>query len=126
MATVTLGTVWLNLAADPSVYLSLPTMASLSATTAVPGEVRRMANGRMRSVTRAGSARGAEVDVENATRAEIDWLEAHVGDLVCVRDDRGRKFFGVYYSVPVEEMLGQPGYGGVSLSLAEVTHSEAV
>lgn len=84
-----------------------------------------MANGRLRSVTRTGRTRSAQVDVENATRAELGWLEEHVGQLVCVRDDRGRKMFAVYYDVPVEEMLGQPGYGGVSLSLTEVTHSEA-
>lgn len=125
MATVTLGTVWLNLAADPTVYLSLPTMSSLSITTGQDGEVRRMANGRLRLIRRAGQARSASVDIDGATRTEVDWLEEHVGDLLCVRDDRGRKFFGVYMSVDADEIRAND-YANVSLALTEVTHSEAV
>lgn len=125
MATVTLSTVWLNLASDPTVYLSLPTMASLTIATGQDGEVRRLANGRLRLVKRAGQARSASVDIEGATRTEVDWLEDHVGDLVCVRDDRGRKFFGVYMGVDADEIRGND-YANVSLALTEVTHSEVV
>lgn len=123
MVTVSLKTVWLNLAADPSDYVSLPTMSALSVNTEQPGEVRRMANGRLRLVKRAGQARSASVDIEGATRTEVEWLEDHVGDLVCVRDDRGRKFFGVYMSVDADEIRAND-YAGVSLALVEVTHSE--
>lgn len=123
MATVVLNSVWLNLAADPTVYLWLPTMASLSISTGQDGEVRRLANGRLRLVKRAGQARSASVDIEGATRTEVEWLEDHVGDLVCVRDDRGRKFFGVYMSVDADEIRAND-YAGVSLALVEVTHSE--
>lgn len=125
MATVTLGTVWLNLAADPSDYISLPTMSSLSVSTSQPGEVRRLANGRLRVVRQAGQARGASVDADGVTEAEVDWLESHVGEVVCIRDDRGRKFFGVYLGVDVEEIRASV-YANVSLSLTNVTHSEAV
>lgn len=125
MATVTLGTVWLNLASDPSVSLSLPTMATLTINTGQDGEVRRLANGRLRLVKRAGQARSASVDIEGATRTEVEWLEDHVGDLVCVRDDRGRKFFGVYMAVDADEIRAND-YANVSLALVEVTHSEVV
>lgn len=125
MATVTLGTVWLNLVSDPSVSLTLPTMASLSIATGQDGEVRRLANGRLRLVKRAGQARSASVDIEGATRTEVEWLEDHVGDLLCVRDDRGRKFFGAYMGVEADEVRAND-YANVSLVLTEVTHSEAV
>lgn len=125
MVTVTLTTAWLNLAADPAVYVSLPTLDGLSVEKAQDGEVRALSNGRRRVVRRAGVGRTASLEVRAATRAEVDWLEEHVGDLVCVRDDRGRKFFGVYLVVAADEIRGND-YADVSLSLSEVTHSEAV
>lgn len=125
MATVTLTTVWLNLALDPTVYVSLPTLDGLSVERAQDGEVRVLANGRRRLVRRAGVGRSASLEVRAATRAEVDWLEDHVGDLVCVRDDRGRKFFGAYLVVEADEIRGND-FADVTLALSEVSHSEAV
>jgi hypothetical protein len=125
MTAVNLKTVWLNLASDPSSSVSPTTMASLSVDKVAPGEVRTLANGRRRVIRRAGTARSATVSVDAATRAEIEWLEDHVGEVVCVRDDRGRKFFGAYLSVGVDEIRGN-NYGNVSIALTEVTYSEAV
>lgn len=126
MTAVTLGTAWLNVASDPSDWVSLPTMSSLSVSTMQAGDVRRLANGRLRSVTRAGQMRSFDLSVESAPRAEIDWLEDHVGQVVCVRDDRGRKVFALYFAVDVEETRGNADLGGVSVSLTEVSWSEAV
>lgn len=126
MATVTLASVWFNVASDPTDSLTLPTMSSLSVTSSKEGEARRLANGRVRLITRSGGTRRSiAVSVAYATRAEIDWLEDHVGVLVCVRDDRGRKVYGVYYQVQTDEHRGL-AEGGPSLSVDEATHSEAV
>lgn len=123
---VILGTVWLNVADDPTDFLSLPTMSSLSVTTEKSSEVRRLANGRLRTITRAGGPRRrVAVSATYVTRAEVEWLEEHVGVLLCVRDDRGRKVFGVYHTVQIDEHRGIED-GGVSLSVDEVTYSEAV
>lgn len=126
MATVNLDSVWLNVAADPTESLSLPTTSGLSVSSAVEGEVRRLANGRTRNITRAGGKRRTvSVAVAYATRAEIEWLEDHIGVLLCARDNRGRKVFGVYHEVEVDEHRGL-AEGGASLSLTEVSFSEAV
>lgn len=125
MATLQLDCVFLNLASDLSDFQSFPLMSSLKISTSQPGEVRTMANGRRRLVRTAGKPRTAIVDLSHCTRTQVDWLEQHVGDLVCVRDDRGRKFYGVYLSVDVDETPTNTDDGGTSLSLTEVTHSEA-
>jgi hypothetical protein len=126
MATVQLRTLWLNLASDPSQAMSFPYMSALTWSKEQPGEVRRYANGRTRIIRRAGQTRTAEVTLTGCNREQIDWLEEHVGDLVCVRDDRGRKVFGAYLIVPVAEAQHRRDRGDVSLSLAEVSFSEAV
>lgn len=126
MATVNLESAWLNVASDPADSLSLPTMSSLSVKTEKVGEVRRMANGRTRTVTRGGVAqRRVTVAVAYATRAEIDWIEDHVGVLLCARDNQGRKVFGIYHEVEVDEYQAIED-GRFTLSLSEVTFSEVV
>lgn len=125
MASVALRTLWLNDAADLTDALSLPGMSSLSVASQAPGAVRRMANGRLRSVSRAGQARTVDATFDACTRAEIAWLDAHVGRIVLIRDDRGRKLFGIYYEVPVDEHQ-YDDQGDVNLTLTEVTFSEAV
>lgn len=125
MAAVVLETVWLNLAADPSVRMSFPMMSELNVATTQPGEVRTMANGRQRLVRVAGLSRAVSLTLAYCTPAQVAWLELHVGELMCVRDDRGRKLFAAYLQVPVDEHQSG-GHSDVSLSLSEITHSEAV
>lgn len=126
MASVDLGCVFLNLASDPSDFQSFPLMSSLKVSTTQPGEVRKMANGRLRMVRQAGKPRTLSVDLPHCTRAQLDWLEEHVGDLMCVRDDRGRKFYAVYLTTDVDETPYDTDDGGTSLSMSEVSFSEAV
>lgn len=123
---VDLGAVFVNDAADPSDFARFDSPTGLVVTTSVRGDVRTMANGRTRVVTRAGTPRTAQVSLEYLTRPDVDWLESHVGDLLCFRDHLGRKFFGVYFDVPVTEVQYVSDRADLSLSLTEVTHSEAV
>ena len=53
-ASVTLSTVWINLASTLSNYQSFPLMSALEVDTNQPGEVRTYAGGRLRLVTTAG------------------------------------------------------------------------
>lgn len=123
---VTLTTVWINLAGDPTVSVSFSNMATLTVTKTIQGEIRRYANGRTRAVTRAGVTDSAEVNLPYCDRTQITWLEDNIGQLVCVRDNYGRKFFGIYLTVPVQEIRHTPNYGNVTLSLGEVYFTEAV
>lgn len=125
MAVVTLQTLWLNSAANPQDAMSFPLMASLSVTTARKGEVRAYSAGRLRSVVQAGRSRTVSAGLPALTREQIAWLEAHVADVLCARDDRGRKLWVVYYQLPIEEHQYNEE-GNASLDLAEVSYSEAV
>lgn len=126
MTTVELCAIWLNLAADPSDYMSFDRPATMAPTTDMDVSVRTLANGRRRVVRRAGVARSYALTLPYCNRAQIEWLEDHVGQTVCVRDDRGRKMFGVYSSVPVTESTLWNDRGDAQLTVAGITYSEAV
>jgi hypothetical protein len=85
-----------------------------------------LAGGRERLVTTAGSPQSYGWKMSRVDRAQIDWLEDHVGRVLCVRDDRGRKFYGTYLSSPIDEANWSKTRGAVDLSLRSVTHTEAV
>lgn len=125
MTMVTLTTVWLNWADDPSDCCSFTNMASLKVGTETTGEVRRLAGGRDRLVLRAGKQRTTAMTFPGCDRTQVDWLQDHAGELVCARDDRGRKLFGTYFAVEVDENRMYPAYADCSCTLQEVTHDEA-
>lgn len=125
MADITLETLWLNAAADLSDAMSFPTMNGLRAQLNTPGAIRTYANGRTRLITQAGRPRSSKASLPHLTRAQVEWLEDHAGQLVLVRDAQGRKFFGAYFSPDFDER-GFVDEAGTDLVFAEVTHSEAV
>ncbi len=124
MASVSLVTVWLNAAANPSDYASFPLMAALNVTTSQSGEIRQYAGGRTRLVVKAGTPRTIALDLPELDRTQVTWLEGHVGQVVCVRDDRGRKIWAAYLTVPMDETQGDTT-GGASITLVEVSFTEA-
>ncbi|HBJ72820.1 MAG TPA: hypothetical protein DDY88_03725 [Actinobacteria bacterium] len=126
MASVTLLTVWINLASDLSDYRSFSMLSSLRVVKDKPGSVNTYASGRRRLVLKAGGGYSIDLTLPQLTRDEIDWLDLHVGDLVLVRDDRGRKIWCTYLSLPIDEDGSDIAYGDGSLSLVEITHSEIV
>ena len=126
MPSITTTTVWINVASDPSDYRSFPLMSALNVTPTQPGEVRQLASGRARLVLKAGGVKhtiGATLPLLD--RPDVEWLTDRAGVLVCVRDDRGRKIWATYFTVPTDENQGLTT-ADVSLSLVEVTHSEIV
>lgn len=125
MATVTLTTLWLNDATDLTDYRSFPLMNQLRATPQTPGEVRLYANGRFRSIKRAGAQQQLAATLAACDRDQVDWIEAHAGRLLLVRDDRGRKFYGTYYGPTIDEHP-YDDEADVTLTLVEISHSEAV
>lgn len=126
MAIVTLYTVWLNSITEPSDYATFPTMSALKISPSKDGKVRRLANGRLRAVTHEGIARTAALTLPYCDRDQVTWLEDHVAELVCVRDDRGRKLFGMYFSVNLDEARYSTEFCNASVTLNEVTHSEGL
>lgn len=126
MSLVNLGAVWLNSVEDLDDGVGFDNVTGLNLVTSTDGDVRALANGRLRMVTTTTSRRQYALLLELCSRPEIDWLEAHVAQLLCVRDDRGRKFFATYFEVNTTELIERSDYGDVSLRLTEVTYSEAV
>lgn len=125
MAAVQLKAVWFNVVADPSDSLALRHVTGFSRVPEKPGEIVRGAGGRVRFIRQAGRSVEWSLGFKVLTPAQKQWLEDRIGELMCFRDDRGHKIFGVYQSVDVTERLYNHE-GDVSLSVTELTYSEAV
>jgi len=129
-----LSTVWLNSQLDPSDFISFPFMASLSVESAVQGEVRSYGGSRtttltrparLRSVQVGGLRRSVKLSLRALTREQVAWLETHIGQVVLVRDDRGRRLWATYWAAPIDEHQYNDEAES-SLDLSEVTVNEVV
>ncbi len=125
MTMITLSTVWINLADDPSQFRSFPLMSQPRVVNEGTGSATQHASGRRRLVVKPGGGHDFSLTLPQLDRDQIAWLDAHVDELVLVRDDRGRKVWGTYNSFPVEEVQGDT-HGDASLAISEVTHTEVV
>lgn len=98
MATVTLGNIWLNDGGSPSDHLEIESTVgdAQDVGRSVDGGVEKLAGGRFRSVYEQGVAETWAISVELASWAEIQWIQAHIGRSVWVRDRFGRRVFGSY------------------------------
>jgi len=124
MATVTLDRVFLSLAADLTSVVAAFS-SDRSEVLAAPGEVRRMANGRLRTVTRAGTARTLGVTLRNLTPAQVVLVRSWVARTVLFRDVWGRKVYGAFFAIDVSDYADRSAQD-VAFTLSEVTVSEAV
>lgn len=125
MVHINLHTLWVNRVADPSVRQVFPYMSALTVTTNHSGEVRRYASGRLRAVQLAGRTRTVSATLPACTREQVLWLERYQGESVCLRDDRGRKLWGVYFALPVVEHQYNEE-ADVTLEFSEVSVVEGV
>lgn len=124
MASVTLTRLWLHDAADLSDFITVRT-AELGEVPAVHGEVRRYANGNLRAVRRAGTARQVRVRLRPSVRSDVDQIAAWTGRRLMLRDSRGRKLWGVYWDPQVTEVPGVDR-ADVSFTFEQVTYNESV
>lgn len=125
MTAIILTTIVLNDAVDPSDVLVLDRMATYTRRPVKAQRTQRVAGGGFRAIGQEGVQQLWDVTASRCTRADVDWIEAHIGRTVCVRDDAGHKFFGWYAEPDIEE-VPRPRTASVQLVLTEVTHSEAV
>jgi hypothetical protein len=122
MASVELGYTWVNLVSTGESVKGW-TGRGRTHGRQRDGEVRRLAGGRFRSVGTLGVRRTQSFVIRDLTQADIDTLEEWVGQLVLVRDKRGRKMYGVYWSVDNADKYS-PDYYDIAISLTEVTYEE--
>lgn len=85
------------------------------------GEVKQLAGERLRSVTVAGERGQYSFTMIDVPAADVATLRTWKGQLVQVRDDRGRAFFGTFFDVrPVDVRDRKTSYD-VSIVLRVVT-----
>jgi hypothetical protein len=128
-AAVSLYGVWLNDAVDPSDAMGFDiTGQDVKVTSSGSVEARAMAGGRQRLVSRAGTSWSATTVLPWCSPAQVAWLRAHEGRIVCLRDPAGTKLYGFYAEVPVTEstMTTVRDHGDVELSFTGCSFSEAV
>jgi hypothetical protein len=125
MASITLKTLWLTNAADLTDSQSFPLLSKLTATPTIGGAIRRYASGRFRAIAQAGDQNQLAATLPTCDPDQVAWIDAMAGQLLMVRDDRGRKFYGQYFTYQADEHA-YDGNTDVTLTVAEVSHSEAV
>lgn len=125
MASVNLDRVWLALASDPDTGLSFRSIGKTDSTS-TPGDVRRYSNGRLRLIRRPGPAQTIGVTARLLTREQTELLQDLAGQVVLLRDNRGRKLYGVYLTVDVDDLKARAAGQDVTLQIQQVTYSEAV
>lgn len=125
MPSVDLTVLYLHDASDLTVYVTLDG-GTETAPTAKPGALRRMANGRVRAVTRAGASRSIGINapfVAQATYDTIeDWVEA--GTLLMLRDAKRRVRWGHIFSLDTQ--VSQATEESMSFTFECITHVEEV
>lgn len=125
MASVTVPTVLIAPADDLAAQIELD-VSALSDEDGVMGEVRTYASGRRRSVSRVGRARSLPIAFDVVGQRDLlALIKSWCGLVVFVRDPRGRKVWGVYYSVTVKEAI-VVDKAEVSFTLTEITYDESV
>ena len=129
-SSVSLCGLWLNDAADLSDRVAFEYASGRSPNTQVDLEVRTHVSGRRRLIVKSRAYETYDWKLSWVDEDQRAWLRAHVGRLVCVRDGRGAKWYGVYAAMPTDLLDKADGWDGpnrsnVSVSLTEVSHSES-
>lgn len=118
--------VYLTDIADPtvSVHASSPERALAAQR---DGEVRSYAGGRRRVITNARTAATFPLTLQWLTTADVDQLMAWRGRLLLLRDGLGRRIFGTYLSLDVQDRYLVGGWRSVTtLTFTQVDYSEGV
>lgn len=87
------------------------------------GEVKRLAGGRFRAVSTLGVRKSQDFVLRDLAEADITLLEEWQGQTVIIRDNRGRRMFGVYWDLNFIDRV-DPTYYDVALSVTEVSYEE--
>lgn len=122
-ASISFTDAFVYLAADPSQEVRFARRSG-GVTSSTVGEVRQYASGRLRAVVRAGSPGQVTVGLRTTDRSLVATLRSWAGQIVCLRDELGRRDFVVYFDVP-ENDLGL-GWVDVDLTCQRVSFDEAV
>lgn len=119
MAMVTLHEVWINLLSTGEAVHAYS--SDRGRVTGMTGDVRQYAGGRQRAVSTEGVKGQFTFKLRDVTDDDIELLKSWYGDPVCVRDYRGRVYFGVFWSL-TETERGHIELYDVALTVQEITY----
>lgn len=124
MATLGLTQLWVNLVATGQAVTG-QTWISPEEGYAVPGAVRTYAGGRRRAIRQAGQLGTFKFRLAQIDQTAVDTLKAWAGQAVQVRDHRGRRFFGTYFTVAITPRRGSLLWNA-EITLENLTVAEGV
>ena len=125
MASVSLTTLWLCDAADLTDCQSFPYLNAKGNSPQSNVTLAEYAAGRVMATRTPLKAQQLAVTLLACTAEQTAWLESKAGVLLLVRDDLGRKFYGIY-TTPGGTDHQYNTDADVTLVLNEVSNSEAV
>lgn len=124
MAVLDLDRVWIN-RLDTGEAVAARSRVERDQSWADDGDVRPYAGGRRRSVTMEGESGRFRFSLRDVTLTQLATLRSWKGLAVQVRDARGQRFFGVFFTVDVLERRAPTLYD-VSIPLDTITFDESV
>lgn len=87
------------------------------------GSAQKFAGGRVRSISEEGLLGQQNFVLRDVSDTDIETLKTWVTQTVLVRDNRGRRMFGAFYTVGYPDRM-LPGYYDVPLTVYEVSYQE--
>lgn len=126
MTTLPLTRVWVNRADTGDALSAQSAPDSGTEQWANDGGVRLYASGRRRAFTIEGEGAEVPFTLIEMTYAQVETLRAWKGINVQVRDHRGRKWFGVFFSVAVKPQRQYVNVYDAAFTLLTTTTVEGV
>lgn len=124
IATVYLDDLWLHPIADLTAGQAFP-LNALDYNPTVAVTFALFANGQYQPVRQLGKQQIAKVVLVSLTDDQVQQLQDWQGELLCYRDPRGRRIFGMYVDlVPTPALI--PDYWSASFTFTETAWTEAV
>jgi hypothetical protein len=124
MTTLTLTKLFVNLVSSGAAVSAQSTGRGEDYTNT--GEVKQLAGERLRAVTVAGERGQFAFVMLEVPAADVATLRLWKGQLVLVRDDRGRAFYGVYHNVRPTDVPDKKTSYNVAITLFVVTADTGV
>lgn len=91
-----------------------------------PGELREMANGEIRAVSRVTNQGSLDVTAVMINQATLRTLDQWRGRLLLYRDTWGRVFYGTYWSIAVQNYPAGKNLFDATFSLQRVSYDPNV
>jgi hypothetical protein len=105
-------------------FVTLPATGAYVAGQTGRGRGEGYVGGRQRSIAQEGERGTYTFVMLRLTRTDVETLRTWMGQVVQVRDNKGRRFYGVYFDVEIIEYID--ARYNVSIKLTVVTQTEGV